>query len=199
MKIDREFKDGDVVTLILPQELDLEDGPDYTVSVVRGPLVYVLKVEEDWRVDLADKRSTKDFPAYDLYPKSPWNYALCVDRARLNEQIKVIHRPYTDSPWTIASAPIELRGPARLVRNWAIHPVAEVMTDHWDIIRDPSTGKVKQWVKTGFDKQTGNFLFTPPVPDPKTVAETLDDKTVMVALVPYGSSKLRITYFPQCK
>lgn len=199
VRIEREFKDGDVVTLMLPQELELEDGPEHTLAVVRGPLVYALKVEEDWRIDPADKRSTKDFPAYDLYPKSPWNYALCVDRARLNEQIKVIHRPYTDSPWTIASAPIELRAPARLVRNWAIHPASEVMTDHWDIIRDPSTGKAKQWVKSGFDRQTGNFLFTPPVPDPKTIADNLDHETTMVTLVPYGSSKLRITYFPQCK
>lgn len=199
VRIDREFKDGDVVTLTLPPELALEDGPDHTVSVVRGPLVYALKVEEDWRVDPADKRSTKEFPAYDLFPKSPWNYALCVDRARLSEQIKVIHRPYTDSPWTIASAPIELRAPARLVRNWAIHPATEVLTDHWDIIRDPATGKVKQWVKSGFDRQTGNFLFTPPVPDSKTVAENLEPAATTVTLVPYGSSKLRITYFPRCE
>jgi uncharacterized protein len=197
VRIEREFKDGDVVTLTLPQEVALEDGPEHTVSVVRGPLVYALKVEEDWRIDPADKRSTKDFPAYDLYPKSPWNYALCVDRARLNEQIKVMHRPYTDSPWTIASAPIELRAPARLVRNWAIHPVSEVLTEHWDVIRDPATGKVTRWVKSGFDKQTGNFLFTPPVPDANTVAENLETETTMVTLVPYGSSKLRITYFPR--
>ena|GEM_PF-3844050 len=61
------------------------------------------------------------------------------------------------------------------------------------------TGKAKQWVKSGFDKQTGNFLFTPLVPDSKTVAENLETETTMVTLVPYGSSKLRITYFPRCE
>jgi hypothetical protein len=199
VRLDYEFRDGDVVTLTLPQELELEDGPNHTVSVVRGPLVYSLRVEEDWRINPADKRSTKDFPAYDLYPKSPWNYALCVDRANMNEQIKLVLRTHTDSPWTIASAPIELHAPARLVRHWEVRPASEVMTAHWDLIRDPVTGKVKQWVKSGFDKQTGSFFFTPPVPDPKTVAENLETTTTMVTLIPYGCSKLRITYFPRCE
>jgi len=198
VRMDREFKDGDVVTLVLPQELALENGPNDTVSIVRGPLVYALKIEEDWRIDAADKRSTADFPAYDLYPKSPWNYALCVDRNRLREEVKIVQRPYTDAPWAIASAPIELRVPARLVRNWAIQPLAEVQVEHWDIIRDPATGKVTQWVKNGFDRQTGHFLFTPPVPDAKNVAANLEGATTTVTLVPYGCSKLRITYFPRC-
>ena len=160
--------------------------------------MYALKVEEDWRIDAADKRSTRDFPAFDLYPGSPWNYALCIDRARLDRQVKVVHRQCTDSPWTIASAPVELHVPARRVKNWVVRRVSEVETEHWDVIRDPATGRVKQWVRNGVDRQTGEFLFTPPVPDPKMIAENLEGPATPVTLVPYGSSKLRITYFQRC-
>lgn len=199
LRMEREFRDGDVVTLTLPQRLALENGPDGTVSVVRGPLVYALRIDEDWRVDPADARSTKDFPAYDVYPRSPWNYALCLDGGRLAGEPQVVARPWKDSPWTIASAPLELKVTARRVRGWEVREQTEVKTEHWNILRDPATGKVTQWVKSGFDTQKGHFLFTPPVPDPETVAANLDGPPVTVTLVPYGCAKLRIAYFPVCK
>ncbi|HZZ58838.1 MAG TPA: beta-L-arabinofuranosidase domain-containing protein [Opitutaceae bacterium] len=194
--IEREFRSGDVITLRLPQRIRLESGPDHTVSIVRGPLVYSLRIDADWKVDPDDRRSTRAFPAYDVYPTSPWNYALCLDPARIDEEVRTEFRAYSDSPWSARTAPIALRVPARRVRGWQIERRSEVQVEHWNIIRDPKTGRAVQWIKSGFDRKTGRFLFTPPVPDPRTVAAEADPATVMVTLIPYGSAKLRITYFP---
>ncbi len=76
--VEREHSTGDVVTLELPSRIELERGPGDTVAVVRGPLVYSLRIEESWRINRADRKSTRTFPAYDLTAKSAWNYALAV-------------------------------------------------------------------------------------------------------------------------
>ncbi|OIQ90064.1 Non-reducing end beta-L-arabinofuranosidase [mine drainage metagenome] len=198
VEIDRTFQNGDVITLRFPQHLALEDGPDHTVSVIRGPLVYSLKIAEDWRRDAGDKRSTPDFPAYDVYPASSWNYALCVDPSHLADEIEVVNHGYNESPWAEDSAPLELRVPARLVRGWKIIEQDKVEAEHWDVIRDPATHKVINWVKHGVDVMKGDFKFTPPVPTPEYLLSHLDTKVETVTLIPYGCAKLRVTYFPVC-
>ncbi|MDO8686441.1 MAG: glycoside hydrolase family 127 protein, partial [Clostridiales bacterium] len=63
--IEREFSDGDVIILTLPMELKVSTWPRGGIGIERGPLVYALKIEEDWQVDeLAGRRGTAGYPAW---------------------------------------------------------------------------------------------------------------------------------------
>ncbi len=190
------FKNGDQVKVILPSEFKLTKGTENGISVERGPLLYALKIKEDWKIDTKDRRSTKDFPAYELFANSPWNYALSLNAANLKKQITVIEHPYSDDPWSIENAPIELKVPARKVNGWGLLHKTEMVFENWVVERDEK-GKVKKWVNTGQTKQKGNWTFTPALPDPDLLKNGLDKKEEIISLVPYGCTKLRITIFPK--
>jgi len=188
VRIRREFRNNDRITLVLPMELKLSHWPRGGIAIERGPLVYSLKIEEDWQIDTdPPKPATKDFPAWNLFPASTWNYALCVDGKNLSKAVQVVHRPYTNDPWSIHTAPVELKVPARRVRGWKIERRKSVM------------GMYPNATFTGFEmvEKKGDFWLTPQLPDPATLRQRLADKVETVTLVPYGCTKLRVTIFPQ--
>jgi hypothetical protein len=192
----KEYNEGDSVTIILPADFKLTPGPEEGVSIERGPLLYSLKIEEDWKVDTKDDRSTPAFPAYELFAKSPWNYALCVTPDSLQQQIKVVNNTYSDDPWSIEKAPITLRVPARMVNGWSLIHKTEMKFENWTVERDQH-GKVKRWYIAGEGIKKGSWLFSPLLPDAALLRESLSKKMDTVTLVPYGCSKLRITVFPR--
>jgi hypothetical protein len=75
--IDREWKDGDTVTLELPMQVALRTWTKNhnSVSVDLGPLSYSLKIGEKYEA------YGKDGPwkQYEVYATTPWNYALVLD------------------------------------------------------------------------------------------------------------------------
>lgn len=196
--LNRVFKDKDIISLILPQELKMQTSIDGGISVERGPLLYALKIEEDWKVDKKDDRSTSGFPSYNLYAKSPWNYALYLTPASLEQQIKVVNKEMTNAPWSIDSAPIELRVPAKLVNGWTIDKKSEITEENWQAIRNES-GLVARWEMVGHRTVKGNYNFTPALPTSANLEAMLDSNVQKITLVPYGCTKLRITIFPQAK
>jgi len=177
--VDRTFRNGDRLTLVLPMHFKLTEWPKGGVALERGPLAYSLRIEEDWRRDKDDRRSTSDFPAWNLYPASDWNYALALSASDLDSRIKIIQRPMTANPWSIKTAPVELRVPARKLNGWAVE-------DHTRIDPDAPPGTVPEPV-----------LFTPQLPDPMLLRDMFSERTETVTLVPYGCAKLRVTVFPK--
>jgi uncharacterized protein len=196
ISLQRKYKEGDKVTVILPSSFQLTPGPENGVSIERGPLVYSLKIDEDWRVDSNDNRSTPDFPAYELFAKSPWNYALCVTKEDLQKQIKVINKAFSDNPWSIENAPIELKVPARLVKGWTLQNKTEMKFENWDVKRN-ERGKVTDWYIAESTIKKGFWTFSPLLPDADLLNKGLSEQTDTITLVPYGCSKLRITVFPK--
>lgn len=74
IKVDHYFKDGDCIILCLKMPIKTKKGwYNNGITVERGPIIYALKLEEQWE---KLNYGTKDFPDYEIYPKSPWNYAL---------------------------------------------------------------------------------------------------------------------------
>ncbi|MEP7278606.1 MAG: beta-L-arabinofuranosidase domain-containing protein [Bacteroidota bacterium] len=190
------YKEGDKVTVILPSQFTLTAQVENGIAVERGPLLYALKIAEDWQVDTLEDRSTPDFPAYQLFAKSPWNYALCVNNENVQQAIKVVNKAYTDNPWSIESAPIELQVPARLVNGWTMLHKTAMKFEHWDVERD-ANGKVKRWYIKNVGTRKGNWNFSPLLPDAAKVKNSLNNKIDTITLVPYGCSKLRVTVFPK--
>ncbi len=117
LKLERKFKSGDLVKLEFPMRVRQETPATNGISLLRGPLVYSLKIPEN-RSKVTDSRAKNpDFPAWDIKPAGPWNYAL-TDLAR----VEVATKPVTDFPWTPDSAPVILTVPARRVQGWDVTP-----------------------------------------------------------------------------
>ncbi|MEW6743949.1 MAG: beta-L-arabinofuranosidase domain-containing protein [Planctomycetota bacterium] len=183
--IRRTFVHNDRITLHLPMDLRLSYWPRGGIGIERGPLVFALRIEEDWRVDPTEARATKEFPAWNLYPASPWNYALCVDEARIHDGAEVMRRPCSPEPWTIDAAPIELRVPARRIKGWRIERRKSVRSYH--LIEG----------KLGYETVRGDFMLTPQLPDPESLPARLSGRLETVTLVPYGCTRLRLAVFPR--
>ena len=183
VKIKRTFANLDRVTLFLPMDIKLTRWQRGGVALERGPLAYSLAIEEDWRIDRKDKKSTRDFPAYELFPASPWNYALAVDRRNLKQQVFVVHNRMTADPWTLDTAPVELWAPARRVKGWKLLRRKRVEAGYRFHGR---RGRIRK----------GNFVMTPDLPKPKELHRMLAKDTEMVRLVPLGCTHLRLTIFP---
>jgi hypothetical protein len=188
-KIERVFSNGDRIVLTLPMRLALSRWPYGGIGIERGPLAYSLRIEEDWRRDTDDPSSTDEFPAWDLYAASDWNYALGVDEDSLNEKVEIIEKQPGLDPWSIDTAPIELKVPARKVNGWELRKVTAVEREIGDGEGNEQLGR----------EQKGDFCFTPQLPEPEKLGEMLSDVEETVTLVPYGCTHLRITVFPQAK
>jgi hypothetical protein len=120
-KLDREWQSGDVVVLSLPMQVKLTKwtGNRGTVSVNRGPLTYSLQIKEDYR----RYGGTEKWPAWDIFPGSPWNYGLVLQGSPARD-FKVIQGdwPADDQPFKNEAAPIRLTTTAKRIPNWTLDP-----------------------------------------------------------------------------
>lgn len=115
-RIQRLWKPGDVVSLRLPMRLRVTRWFRNSIAIERGPLVFALKIGEDWR------KIRQHGPAADweVHPTTPWNYGLLVDEGRPERTIRVIERPMAKTPYSADGAPIELRVAARKLPEWTL-------------------------------------------------------------------------------
>ncbi len=118
--IQRQWKNGDVLTLQLPMEVAVKtwETNHKAVSVARGPLEFSLKIKEKWRRD----GGTDAWPEYDVLPGSPWNFGLVLPGEGAAQAFKVIkkHLPATGNPFTQQTAPIELKVRAKRIPSWTL-------------------------------------------------------------------------------
>ncbi|MCF8358176.1 MAG: glycoside hydrolase family 127 protein [Prolixibacteraceae bacterium] len=194
--IERKYTNGDKIQLVFPQQISVHQSVDNGLWLERGPLVYSLAIEEDWRIDNSDLKSTIDFPAYNLYAASKWNYALSFSKSiPIEDQVSIERKPMTSNPWTIGSSPISLLVPAREVIGWSLINCSSIEEEHWLPVLD-NDGNVVDWEMKGYLSVKGNFNFTPPIPETAKLKEMLLPQVERIKLVPYGCTKLRITVFP---
>jgi hypothetical protein len=203
--IERVWQDGDRVTLALPFELALEHWPQGGISLTYGPLTLTLPVPARAEVETQNSTTRQrqdtlgelyeprpavvkpDFPAWNLYPAGPWNYALCVDEAALKD-LQVEWNEACPDPLDAANPALKVRVPARRVRGWrVVHTHRLRQFGHWT-----EDGKFCRGIRTVY----GDFLLTPPLPDPHSLPARLSKQTETVELIPYGATLLRVTVFP---
>lgn len=195
----RNFKNNDIITMIFPQEIKSVEAAN-GLAIERGPLVYALKIEEDWKVNPNAPNTTKDFPGYNLYAKSKWNYALSIDRGNLNKQAEISYRYNNNFPWTIENAPIEIKLKAQEIKNWDLVKPDSIQIEAWDYDSTKSRYIGKSKYNGGNIYEIANEAFyTPDLPSEEFIRNNVSGKTETITLVPYGCSKLRITIFPWLK
>jgi hypothetical protein len=206
--IEREWQPGDSLRLDLPFEPGIQHFPRGGISLDYGPLTFSLPVAAHAEVEAGDSTNeqrriiheqlytprpqgaTTEFPAWELTAVSTWNYALCLDESSLNELVQIQwNSPASRTPFDSAQPFITLRVPARRVEGW-------------DIVERQGVLQQNNWVsrgkwRSGMRRVKGTFAFTPQLPSPRTLKARLGQEIEWIDLVPYGSTLLRMTVFPQ--
>ncbi|HNZ47203.1 MAG TPA: glycoside hydrolase family 127 protein [Candidatus Hydrogenedentes bacterium] len=102
-----------VILLRFPMKAVRMERFNKSAAISRGPLVYSLLVETEWR-SLRGEAPHNDF---ELYPVSPWNYALAPD---FMETIRFESAPLSCNPFDPASTPVRAYVKGRLLPEWKI-------------------------------------------------------------------------------
>ncbi len=188
-KIARTFNDGDVVTLTVPSSIKILDHEGGGTYVQKGPLLYSLAVEAKEELITNEWKTTEEFPAFNLYPASDWNYAICADTDFEFEDTA----SGTDSPWVSTECPFSIKVKARKIKDWDLE---RTNTVYWFNNTNRLPNKYFQWRRNYL---RGDFAFTPRIPDDEYIKNNLAEKVETIKLVPMGSTRLRLTLFPKAK
>jgi len=183
------FKNHDKIKLVLPAKLKYQKSTDGGISLERGPLVFSLNIKQERRIRIPNAinpHSNDEFPAYEFYPASDWNYGLCIDTLNLDETVKFVRTENVNqNPWEVPQ--MKLVVPAKKISDWKLN------------VEDSGT-KRGQFGNKEYDIYVnGEFVFTPELPSNASLEKAKSNQTENIELVPYGCSKLRVTIFPLVK
>ncbi len=117
----RSWRDGESLTLRLPMSTRVERRPSGGVSIHRGPLLYALRIGEDWR-RINEDAPHRELPHADweVHPTTPWSYALVGDETSLVERIRFTGGAVGRRPFSPEGAPVRAAAPARRVPGWRL-------------------------------------------------------------------------------
>jgi DUF1680 family protein len=116
--LDREWHAGDVVVLELPMEIRLSRWYENSLGIERGPLVYALRMDEQWSEKTSPDR---DDTYWEVRPGSPWNYGIpntCIDS--MNFQVEVGSK-LEAMPWNLQNAPIQIKTKGQQIPYWGLY------------------------------------------------------------------------------
>jgi hypothetical protein len=113
-RVDRNWRSGDRVELQFPMTPRIERRYRNAVSVVRGPLVFSLKIGEEWK----KLKGEEPHADWEVYPTTPWNYALAVEERNAGRAIVVEERAVGNEPFSPQGAPVLLKAPGRRLPGW---------------------------------------------------------------------------------
>ena len=112
--IDRAWKGTSEITLRLPMKVRLWQGYHDSVAIERGPLVYALRIGESWK----RLKGEPPFADWEVYPTTPWNYALRLDRAHPETSVQFEARSVGDHPFSPEGAPVVAKVNGRAIPSW---------------------------------------------------------------------------------
>ena len=113
-RIERTWNPGDRVELVFPMQPRVSRWFHDSVAVERGPLVFSYGIGESW-VKLRQRGMTAD---WQVFPTTPWNYALQLDPADPAKGIAVTETAVGPAPFSRRHAPVHLTVKARKLDAW---------------------------------------------------------------------------------
>ncbi len=106
------------LTIEFPMTIRVTNRPRGAVAIERGPLVLALAIEPEWR--RFRNRPGLPYSDWEVYPRSPWNYALAIDGAHPERSVRVEERIVSTRPFSEAGVPLVARVKARRLRSWGM-------------------------------------------------------------------------------
>jgi DUF1680 family protein len=116
VRLEREWEEGDRIVLQIPMEIEISRWEKNSAWVQRGPLVYSLRIGEEWK----RFQGTDEFPAWEVVPTTPWNYALVLDSDDPASSFALERLPVTTQPWNPKHPTTVLRTRGKRVPKWKI-------------------------------------------------------------------------------
>lgn len=135
MRIMRNWNNNDKIEINYPMNLSLRTWAinKNSVSVDYGPLTFSLKIDEDYikrdskETAIGDSRwqknaNAEEWPSYEIYSKSDWNYALILDKENTFKNFEIIHKkwPEDNFPFSNNGCPIEIKARGRKIPSWKL-------------------------------------------------------------------------------
>jgi hypothetical protein len=119
-RIQREWSNGDAVVINLPMPIQTLAGPSRSVAINRGPIVYSLRIGEQWKVRTRDPRGL-GFDEFEVHATTPWNYALQLDPKNPAASLTFTNFGTVPAdPFDPAQPTVALNARARLLPDWTI-------------------------------------------------------------------------------
>jgi uncharacterized protein len=109
-RVEKLWRDGDRVELRFPMAVRTSTWFNNSMSIERGPLVYSLKIGENWH----KLKQTGPASDWEVYPTTPWNYAL------VKGAFSVAEKPVGQQPFRADAAPVEITANARRLPEWTL-------------------------------------------------------------------------------
>jgi DUF1680 family protein len=114
-KIYRSWHKGDIVKLHLPMDIRISLWHEQSVGIERGPLVYALKLAEQWNKLEGDG----PYATYEVVTSSPWNFGILREYAEYPDTtFQVKKSPVLPQPWMNQNAPIQIVAKGRKILAW---------------------------------------------------------------------------------
>jgi hypothetical protein len=125
VKLTRAWKSGDVVELRLPMHVFKSNWVENSIAVERGPLVYALKMEEEWK-EIKNDQDPIEYGAtyYEVRSNTPWNFALSnvgADKMQETFRVSKVKDQLPAYPWNLQNAPIEIKTKGIRVPWWGLY------------------------------------------------------------------------------
>jgi DUF1680 family protein len=106
------------ISLRVPMPIRLRNGYNGAVSIVRGPIIFALEIGPEWK--MYKDRAGLPFDDWEVLPKTPWNYALEIDREHPERSITFEPRKVGGALFTSPGAPLLARVKGRRIPGWKL-------------------------------------------------------------------------------
>jgi len=169
-RLERTWNGPTVLSLRFPMRPAISVRYNDAVAVERGPLVYSLRIGEQWTRVNADKPH-RELPHgdFEVRPATPWNYGLVVNSRDPGASLRFEERPVGERPFSPDGAGVVATARGRRISRWKI-------VNGW--AGELSPADVAQ-------------------ADPNAVQS--DQPVETITLIPYGCTNIRITEFPKVR
>lgn len=115
-RVDRAWEGEATLSLDLPMRVRTRRGHAGLLSIYRGPLLFGLRIGEHWQ------QIGGDLPHADweVYPTTPWNYALALDPDDPAASLQVEEHPISAVPFDPQAAPVRITATGKRLPQWRL-------------------------------------------------------------------------------
>ena len=118
-RLDREWKGAVEMDIRFPMKVRSTRRYNEAIAIERGPLVYALKIGEEWTRVNADKPQ-RELPHgdFEVKPTTPWNYGLIVDEKNPAASVVFEEKPVGERPFSPEGAGVRGIVKGRKLPGW---------------------------------------------------------------------------------